>query len=194
MKLRKRRVAQTSTPPKWWLESSLRGVHFRFHVKLQGCSWYNAMFKPSHALFISVYTQFVSRYAKRIQVLVLLKMTWFSVLYCLCFKKCCFGRLLYAAGWQPRGSWIVLPTESLRMSSRRLQPSETGSLAWGRPGSYCFEPSIFSGQPSNAAWGCGNVENLESLSFEDWVAKNFLYRYAPCMEYLPNIAYMEHLG
>ena len=40
---------------------------------------------------------------------------------------------------------------ALRMSSRRLQPSETGSLAWGRPGSYCFEPSIFSGQPSNAA-------------------------------------------
>ena len=31
-----------------------------------------------------------------------------------------------------------------RISSRRLQPSETGSLSWGRPGSYCFEPSIFS--------------------------------------------------
>eukprot|EP00435_Cladocopium_sp_Y103_P025583 s1500_g6.t1 len=30
------------------------------------------------------------------------------------------------------------------ISSRRLQPSETGSLSWGRPGSYCFEPSIFS--------------------------------------------------
>jgi hypothetical protein len=31
-----------------------------------------------------------------------------------------------------------------RISSRRLQPSETGSLSWGRPGSYCFEPSMFS--------------------------------------------------
>lgn len=57
--------------------------------------------------------------------------------------KAVVSRSEWFSPWNPQADngHSFLPS---LISSRRLQPSETGSLSWGRPGSYCFEPSIFS--------------------------------------------------